>query len=72
MSKTTEIKRGEGGERAVRREEFGLHHYYRHKTFDEKMLLISRRVLLCLLLPLYYTIIQILRIVFTSVNKSTG
>ena len=43
--KTTEIKTLwvglEGSERTIHRGEFSLHHYYKHKTFDEKMLLIS-------------------------------
>ena len=40
------------------------------KLSTKKCSCFPRRVLLCLLLLLYYTIIQILTIVFTFVNKS--
>ena len=33
--------RGEGLERIVHGGEFSLHHYYKHRTFHEKMFLIS-------------------------------
>ena len=49
-----------GRERTARQGEFSLHHYYKHKTFDEKMLLISS----CLT--------GSSAIVFTSVNRSTS
>ena len=42
------------------------------KLWTKKCYWFPRRVLLCLLFLLYYTIIQILTIVFTSVNKSTS
>ena len=35
------INQGRGRERTVHRGEFSLRHYYKHKAFDEKMLLNS-------------------------------
>ena len=69
---TGTINRGSGWQRTVQQAEFSLQHYYKHKTFNEKILLNSSWCLTVSLIDFILKKIQLITIAFTSVNKSTN